>query len=358
MSSAHSLMPPLFSGMVSQSTIRSSYQLPSLEISFTVLPDDILIEVCSYFTRSDISSFAAVSKHCSSVLLPIVYRTISTNAFNTVALDRPLFCILTSAHPASYVCEVLLRSDFPPIKPDVLKAGIRSLDYPASQPVLRSLSICSTTVVLSDVFPHSPRRLTPSILRLECPLLGTRPRNCISIMQSIVSTYLVSLSLEFTAAASQPDENHLFNMLQCIVRKLVNMSSFTLALNTPPNSVNSLLRDGTPAPQTLAFAFKSSWMVMPALCMFLLTATYDYDTQYISVIIWDQDHRSASLPSLVTPLPAPIPTDNVVLAGPIDTTSSPVPPDSETPAASIDCSALPHALDPRDQAHAHNNDDT
>ncbi|KAF8829470.1 hypothetical protein HHX47_DHR3000729 [Lentinula edodes] len=59
-------------------------------------------------------------------------------------------------------------------------------------------------------------------------------------------------------------------MLQCIVPKLLNVSSFTLALNTPPNSVKSLLRDGTPAPETLASAFESSWMVMPALRSFSL----------------------------------------------------------------------------------------
>lgn len=185
MSAALSLMPTLTSGTVSQSTFPSCYQV----ISFAVLPDDILIEVASYLSRRDISSFAAVSKHSSSVLLPIIYRTITTNAFNTIALDRPLFCILTGAHPASNVREVVLGSDFPPIKPDVLKAGIRSLDYRSSQPVLHSLSICSTTVVLSDVFPHSPRRLTPSILRFECPLLGSRPRNCISILVSASFTF-------------------------------------------------------------------------------------------------------------------------------------------------------------------------
>lgn len=83
----------------------------------------------------------------------------------------------------------------------------------------------------------------------------------------VVFFALLLLSLNNIIVA---DENYLFNMLQCIVPKLLNVSSFTLALNTPPNSVKSLLRDGTPAPETLASAFESSWMVMPALRSFSL----------------------------------------------------------------------------------------
>ncbi|KAJ3914649.1 hypothetical protein F5877DRAFT_70526 [Lentinula edodes] len=193
---------------------------------------------------------------------------ISTNAFNTIALNRPQFSILTGAHPASYVREVKLGSDLPPIKPGVLRAGIRSLDYRVSHPILRSLSIRSTSAVLSDIFPHAPQRLTPAVLRFQCPLLGNRPRNCISILRTLVSNNLVSLSLDFTGGTYQrrdTDENHLFNMLKTILPKLLNVSSFALSLNTQRNTVKSFVHGDEPAAGTLAFAFESGWMVMPAL---------------------------------------------------------------------------------------------
>ncbi|KAJ4492879.1 hypothetical protein C8J55DRAFT_501639 [Lentinula edodes] len=93
----------------------------------------------------------------------------------------------------------------------------------------------------------------------------TKGSSAVIHSRSIVSNNLVSLALDFTGAAYQPDENHLFNLLQTILPKLLNVSSFALSMNTPPNTVKSSLRGNSAAPGTLAFAFESRWMVMPAL---------------------------------------------------------------------------------------------